>query len=196
MKKEQQLQTTLSNYQKILSLFKVIWKHQKNHQLLILLQMKNQQGKLPKKKYVKPQHLIKISTSEELIKVWNFYNGKLELFQTLKGHDKVVTCLYFIRKNNWFISGSRDKTIRLWKEFSNSECGCMQILEGNSFCFNSVIMNQYEDQTSRDDHKIKVWMQESLLSSQQPKWKCYQTLQDHKKNVYSLSLNQAGIWFL
>ena len=68
---------------------------------------------------------IMISTSEEQIKVWKFANGVLNIFQILKGHDKEVTCLYFSRKNNWFISGSRDKTLRIWKEFSNSEWGCI-----------------------------------------------------------------------
>ncbi|CAK81303.1 unnamed protein product (macronuclear) [Paramecium tetraurelia] len=199
MKKEQQLQTTLSNYQNNIKSIQSNMEILKESLTTNLIINEEIVGKAVQKEKClatafNKDNSIMISTSEELIKVWTFDNGKLELFQTLKGHDKEVTCLYFSRKNNWFISGSRDKTLRIWKEFSNSEWGCIQILEGNSFCINCVIINQYEDQilSSRDDNKIKVWMQESLLTSQQPQWKCYQTLQDHKKDVYSLSLNSAG----
>lgn len=65
-----------------------------------------------------------IGTADELIKLWKFENGTLKLLYTLKGHEKDVTCLYFSKKSNWFVSGSRDKTIRIWKEYSTSEWGC------------------------------------------------------------------------
>ena len=49
-----------------------------------------------------------------VIKIWKLKNlNTFELVQSLSGHDQAVSCLAMI--NDWIVSGSEDKTIKLWK---------------------------------------------------------------------------------
>lgn len=44
------------------------------------------------------------------INIWDLNSNKL--IKTLKGHSNTVKCLYF--NENMIISGSEDRTIRIW----------------------------------------------------------------------------------
>jgi WD40 repeat protein len=63
---------------------------------------------------------IMVSGCKCNIKVWSFHKGKLSKLKTLTEHCDYVYCLVFSKKLNWFASGSRDFTIRGWKEEENN----------------------------------------------------------------------------
>ncbi|MDB9437717.1 hypothetical protein PN450_13145 [Dolichospermum lemmermannii CS-548] len=50
------------------------------------------------------------------IKIWDFTNKKLLLFDKTKQHDSAVTSLAFIPNTQILISGSKDRTIKFWKQ--------------------------------------------------------------------------------
>lgn len=50
------------------------------------------------------------------IKIWDFTNKKLLPFDKTTQHDSAVTSLAFIRDTQILISGSKDKTIKFWKQ--------------------------------------------------------------------------------
>ena len=50
------------------------------------------------------------------IKIWDFTNKKLLLFNKTKQHDSAVTSLAFIPNTQILISGSKDRTIKFWKQ--------------------------------------------------------------------------------
>ncbi|MBD1213532.1 MAG: hypothetical protein H9534_12465 [Dolichospermum circinale Clear-D4] len=50
------------------------------------------------------------------IKIWDFTNKKLLPFDKTTQHDSAVTSLAFIRNTQILISGSKDKTIKFWKQ--------------------------------------------------------------------------------
>ncbi len=52
-----------------------------------------------------------------------------QLIQTLKGHTHTVNCVLFSEKSEFLLSGSSDKTIRVW---STSEWKCKYILKEHS----------------------------------------------------------------
>jgi mitogen-activated protein kinase organizer 1 len=55
-----------------------------------------------------------VSASEDgLVYVWDLVDGKIK--QKLKGHEKGVTSLALHTDDEYLLSGSLDKTIRVWK---------------------------------------------------------------------------------
>eukprot|EP00293_Proteomonas_sulcata_P014172 CAMPEP_0184299152 /NCGR_PEP_ID=MMETSP1049-20130417/9818_1 /TAXON_ID=77928 /ORGANISM="Proteomonas sulcata, Strain CCMP704" /LENGTH=150 /DNA_ID=CAMNT_0026609509 /DNA_START=242 /DNA_END=691 /DNA_ORIENTATION=+ len=68
------------------------------------------------------------------IKVWRlpkFRHEEWECYKTLRGHSGAV--LSVILHNNFLISGSADRTIRLWSfTAEGSTWECTQILDGHS----------------------------------------------------------------
>lgn len=47
-----------------------------------------------------------------MIKLWDLNSHKL--IDTLKSHRDTINCLKFARNNNTFVSGSSDRTLKLW----------------------------------------------------------------------------------
>ncbi len=56
--------------------------------------------------------LASAGSYDRTIKLWNVHTGKE--FHTLTGHDNAVSCLAFSWDGQTLISGSQDKTIKLW----------------------------------------------------------------------------------
>ena len=61
------------------------------------------------------------------IKVWENKMG-YELISSLNGHENIITCL-IIALDRYVISGSQDKTVRVWDVVKKN---CIRVLEGHS----------------------------------------------------------------
>ncbi len=65
---------------------------------------------------------------EDVIRLHDFHSG--ELLQILKGHENAVQNLAFSPDERWLVSGSGDKTVRLWKR-SGSRFTAGPVLQGH-----------------------------------------------------------------
>ncbi|MTJ06347.1 WD40 repeat domain-containing protein [Anabaena sp. UHCC 0204] len=61
-------------------------------------------------------NLLASGDDKGYIKIWDFTNKKLLPFDEIKQHDSAVTSLAFIPNEKILISGSKDKTIKFWKQ--------------------------------------------------------------------------------
>ncbi|CAD8172841.1 unnamed protein product [Paramecium pentaurelia] len=120
------------------------------------------------------------------IKVFSFKNGILSLIQTLNDHKFNVQSLYFMKRQNSFISGSNDKTIIVWNNQNSQQFQIQQILEGHNSGISQLIMNKQEDLIISGSHDgtIKFW-------KQQKRWNCYQTFSQHQSSIFFISLNES-----
>nr|ACM17529.1 protein kinase domain containing protein-2 [Oryza australiensis] len=90
------------------------------------------------------------------IQVWNFRSSRREF--TLLGHGSAVSCFdYFTRGNQqYIITGSLDKTVRIWDCKSRS---CVQILIGHMDCVTCVC--SHPDLpillTGSNDETVRLW---------------------------------------
>ncbi|CAD8073399.1 unnamed protein product [Paramecium sonneborni] len=133
---------------------------------------------------------LMISGKNENIVLWNFKNGKISEIVTLKAHEDDVQCLKFSKRQNSFISGSKDNSLYCWKVINNKQ----QWIHSQQFkvhkdwieCF---LLNQNEDQliVGSKDNSITIWnvdFKKNRLIYQY-------TLTEHYNKVCSLSLNQS-----
>ena len=62
--------------------------------------------------------LMVTAGKDRMIKLWDLNSNKLSayfnLVDTLKSHRDTVNCLKFARNSNTFMSGSNDRTLKLW----------------------------------------------------------------------------------
>lgn len=58
--------------------------------------------------------ILASAASDGIIKIWKLTDSGLDLCNTLKGHEKSVTCVKFCANSDELFSGSIDGTIRLW----------------------------------------------------------------------------------
>ncbi|KAL2482663.1 Transducin/WD40 repeat-like superfamily protein [Forsythia ovata] len=80
---------------------------------------------------------------------------------SLAGHRGAILCLFYV--NNTLLSGSSDKTIRIWQEFKEGYC-CLRILEGHCKPIKSIVAvsdGDLDDNLSvfsgSLDGEIRVW---------------------------------------
>ncbi|CAD8131047.1 unnamed protein product [Paramecium sonneborni] len=132
---------------------------------------------------------IMVSTEEKVIKVWSFKNGKMQLLQSLEQHNGWVNCLIYSRIQDAFLSCSSDKTIRIWKLKKENQWISSQIYQQHTDKVCCMILNQNEDQlfSGGKDNSIKVWQ----LDLNNDKMTYLYSLNQHKKEVFALSLNQS-----
>ncbi|GMI64155.1 Plant U-box 59, MOS4-associated complex 3A [Hibiscus trionum] len=55
-----------------------------------------------------------------------------EILSTLSGHSKKVTSVKFVAQNDVFLSGSADKTVRIWQGSEDGNYGCRHILKDHT----------------------------------------------------------------
>ncbi|CAD8176173.1 unnamed protein product [Paramecium pentaurelia] len=133
---------------------------------------------------------ILITNSENIILIWNFKYGKMELIQSVAGHSEDVNCLVFSKLTNNFISGSNDNSIRCWKQINYKEWVNSQAFECNSYVY-TIKLNYNENQLiSGSFHgQINIWNLD--FDNDENQLKLIQSLDKHNSTVYDISLNKS-----
>ncbi|CAK89356.1 unnamed protein product (macronuclear) [Paramecium tetraurelia] len=182
IKKEDQIQQVISQYQKFLE------------KLGILINQTNPKFELQNS--IKQNKCISFAFSLDssvmvvgqycMIKVFQFREGDLTEQQELTEHQGHVRCLYFMKKTLQFVSGSTDNLIIIWSWNEKRKWYCDQILNGHSdYVRGGLIMNNKEDLiiSGSDDKTIRFWVKRNNI------WRLNQTLTDHVQEIKSISLN-------
>ncbi|CAD8104255.1 unnamed protein product [Paramecium sonneborni] len=132
---------------------------------------------------------IMVSTEDNDIKIWSFINGTIKLINTLQGHSDWINCLIYSQKNNSFISGSYDKTIRCWKQGNQNKWISSQPYKQHRNLIMCIIMNSNENTlfSGGFDKAIKVWR----VDFNQNELTYLYSLEKHNNKVTALSLNQS-----
>lgn len=125
------------------------------------------------------------------LKVWelNYPNDfhktySLELIDELKGHKEAITCLQISRDSPDVIlifSGSRDKTIKIWKKIDDLQYQCIQTLKSHKSTVTSLKISTRANCliSGSVDKTIKIW------NKQEDKFMCIQTLSNHSGTITS-----------
>ncbi|CAD8111626.1 unnamed protein product [Paramecium primaurelia] len=123
------------------------------------------------------------------IKVFDFSKGRIVQTYQAKQHQGDINCLLFSKKLNQFISGSDDKTIRIWKQIDKNEWKCIQVLQGHEDWVLCLILTENEKIlfSGSRDKTIKKWTKN--VDNQQ--YECTQTLDLHTDAVLGLSINKS-----
>ena len=111
------------------------------------------------------------------------YNPNPALLRKLKGHSGQVTSVSMTPDGHRAISGSDDRTLRVW----DLESGiCLNTLEGHSGTVTSVSLTPDGRRaiSGSDDHTLRVWNLESGC--------CVRTLEGHIRGVTSVSVVPDG----
>jgi len=99
------------------------------------------------------------------------------------GHTGAIRSVGFSRDNRQAISGSEDRTVRLWDAGTGK---CLRVLEGHIECVNSVALSVDGELalSGSDDNTIRLW---DVASG-----KCLRVLKGHMAGVNSVALSADG----
>jgi WD40 repeat protein len=136
------------------------------------------------------------SNSEDTIKIWQQNNDhKWVCIQTLKDYyNWIINSITFSADSQYIAAGFNDGTIQIWY-MKNNQFILYQTIQSypiadhlkahcagiTSITFSS---NGKYLATASADETIKIWCHDN-----DNKWKCHQTLNDHKKTVDSLAFS-------
>ncbi|CAD8179052.1 unnamed protein product [Paramecium octaurelia] len=135
---------------------------------------------------INTEQLILIGSINKSIKVYSFQNQTFKLIQQLDDHLGLIHCLEFNTKNNTFVSGSQDKTLRIWEwDMNFQKYICSKILEG-FVEFQCVCFNIDENQMiSGGQNQVSFWR------FQDTNWSNYQILDLDTDHIQGLSLSPS-----
>ncbi|GAA5953155.1 hypothetical protein JCM21900_006123 [Sporobolomyces salmonicolor] len=114
---------------------------------------------------------LAVATNSDLIRVYDLNRFNTAL---LEGHEDVVLCLTRSADGEILVSGSKDKTVRVWKALpgsSESEAPtwtCVGRAEGHVESVGAIAVSKKERNflvTASQDRTAKIWDLASLLSS-------------------------------
>jgi WD40 repeat protein len=103
----------------------------------------------------------------------------------LAGHENLVRCVRFSACGRWALSGSFDKTLRLWDVAAGQ---CVRIFEGHADIIHSVAWD-WERRwaiSAGNDKSIRLW---DLASG-----RCLRVFQDHFERVLAITMTGDGRW--
>ena len=111
------------------------------------------------------------------ILIWNI---EKILIKQLKGHEGVIFCVEFSDDNNWLISGSDDRTIKLWNLKDPNKLPIT--LYGHSArVWNCKFLKENQIVSCSEDALVKIW---------NFKGECIKTFQGHTgKNVWNVCVH-------
>lgn len=112
--------------------------------------------------------------SERLMVERNWRQNKYKL-RVLQGHTDGVMCIQYCDANNIVMTGSYDKTVRIWSLDTGEE---IRQLTGHTRCVRALQFDNAKLVTGAMDHTLKIW-----------DWhngRCIRTLEGHTGGVLSL----------
>ena len=130
-----------------------------------------------------PSQRVIRATSKQ-IEILNATTGQCHA--KLKGHTNSVSCMLQIPHTSYLVSGSDDKTIKLWETAAPPLDTCLTTLRGHSRQINCILLLSEQNQliSASSDRTIKLW---SIRTSQ-----CLATLTGHSKSVACLLLIKSA----
>lgn len=113
--------------------------------------------------------------------MWNLWNGSL--LRKFDGHTGRVTCLNLSVDVSFAVSGSEDKTVRLWKPITAE---CVRVFAGHEEVITQVSISVDATRIVSADRAgvIKVWDLDT--------GECLRTIQAHSANISGLHLMVSG----
>ena len=124
---------------------------------------------------LKEKNYLCSGAADLTIRIWDWEKNKC--LHILKGHEKWVKCVLEL-DNGIIISGSDDKTIKIWKDYNN-----IKTIEEHDNSIRSLCqINKNYFASGSFDCSIKIWDINT--------WECIQTLIGHDSNIICvISLN-------
>ncbi|WWC68444.1 uncharacterized protein I206_102372 [Kwoniella pini CBS 10737] len=145
---------------------------------------------------------LALATNSALIRLYSTSTFDVRL---LSGHKDMVLCLDKSADHRWLVSGSKDKTARVWAPTPDGKgWKCIAICEGHAESIGAVALSRKLDEkgrsgrflfTASQDRTIKMWDLTSLpfdseeLPEEPIKPRSMVTLRVHEKDINSLDLS-------
>jgi WD40 repeat protein len=103
--------------------------------------------------------------------------------QTLEGHDDSVTSVAFSADSQRVVSGSRDKTVKIWDMATGA---CVQMLKGHNDSVNLVAFSADSQQVASGSsgRKVKIWDMATGT--------CMQMLEGYNDSINSIAFLADG----
>jgi WD40 repeat protein len=140
----------------------------------------------------------KLATAIEvrkIIKIWTFEDDDIKFVKNLKGHCYVVTSLLVIEKENLLLSGSFDKTIRVWDIVNDFYCVRTICIDSIVKCFMLLPNGYFAFSCSRGDIKIlNLASYECINKIHCGESKILTVLLLKDKRIASVSGDKISIW--
>ena len=126
---------------------------------------------------------------DKTIRIWSLNEGRC--LAILNGHDDGVTCLKI--DGDHIISGSADKSIRIWQRTGRGQYECTLKLTGHQQCVNCLNVDSDRIISGSADRTIKVWDRRTgrLLRSLEGHLDSVVCLQSDGHKIVSGSIDQS-----
>ena len=128
------------------------------------------------------------------------FNPRPSLLRTLKGHSGGIVCISVTPNGRLAVSGSKDKTLRVWDLESGK---CLNTLEGHNQLITCVSMSLDGRRvvSGSFDKTLRVWDFESgkclsILEGHQDKVQCVSLTPDGRRAVSGSCDNSVQLWDL
>jgi F-box/WD-40 domain protein MET30 len=116
--------------------------------------------------------------AERFVVEKNWRSGTYKTIE-YKGHKGPVTCLQYDSKRDLLVSGSSDKTARVWNAKNQS---LLAVLSGHTLAIRALQFDQSKIVTGSIDGKIRIWSIQD--------YSCIRILDAQPDGVVCLSFNQ------
>ncbi|KAK4684222.1 U3 small nucleolar RNA-associated protein 13, partial [Tremellales sp. Uapishka_1] len=137
---------------------------------------------------------LALATNSNLVRIYSTSSFDVRL---LSGHKDMVLCLDKSIDGRWLVSGSKDRTARVWVDGK-----CLAVLEGHAESIGAVAISRKLDErqksgrfmfTASQDRTVKMWDLTGIpydgKLDQAIKPKSFTTLRVHDKDINSLDLS-------
>ncbi|CAD8124889.1 unnamed protein product [Paramecium sonneborni] len=133
------------------------------------------------------KHNLIITHCENLLRSYQFQDGKLNLFQEENTHRSYIETICLSNSQKFLFTGGVDKIIRIWQISDQGILKLDQELKCHKDCIKSIVINSQDKQlfSTGYDKNIIIW------NKYNDSWCQTQILNEHTKEVIQLSLNQS-----